>query len=291
MQWLENIYNSTSTFLTNVLNSGISIVKVLIRSNLNIKNHPIKGIKKCVILGNGPSLSDSLIEYASILQNYQLIAVNGFALAKEYLVLKPNYYVLHDPAFWTAEDKLPEKIFNAIKSKTDWPLTIYIPNQAKNSLLINSLISEKITIIYYNYVVYKGFTSLGHFLFNKNLAMPQSQNVLVACLFLTINMGFKDIYTLGADHTWHENLVVNENNVLCIKNVHFYSEETKVDFKPFRKGLDVEETFKVYEIFEIWTKVFKGYEVISGYAKAKGSKIYNASKVSFIDTFERKKLS
>lgn len=290
MKRLEQIYNSVSSFSSNIINSAVSIAKILIQSDLEVKNHPTKGVKKCVILGNGPSLAHSLIEYASTLNKYQLIAVNSFALTDEYTVLKPSYYVMHDPAFWMAKHDLPERVFNAIKLKTNWPIVIYIPSKAKKSNAVQKLASDNIQIVFYNYTVYKGFKNLGHYLFRKSLAMPQSQNVMVACLFLAINTGFKDIYILGADHTWHENLAVDDNNILCLKDVHFYDKGTEIKLKPFKKGLDVEETFKVSEIFEIWAKVFRGYEIISSYAKLKKTNIYNASKVSFIDIFERRKL-
>lgn len=292
MKRLEQVYNAINDFLTNVINSSVSIAKILLQSSFSsTRNLPQddKG-KDCVILGNGPSLADSLIEYASNLDKYQLIAVNSFALTKEYELLKPAYYVIHDPAFWTAKHELPSKVFDAIRKKTDWSMTLYIPTKAQKNNSVNSLASDKIQIVYYNYTVYKGFRDLGFFFFKRNLAMPQSQNVLVACLYLAINNGFKNIYILGADHTWHENLAVNENNILCLKDFHFYDNGAEINLKPFRKGLDTTETHKVSEIFEIWAKVFRGYEMIASYARKTRTNIYNSSKVTFIDAFERKKL-
>ncbi|WP_353134769.1 6-hydroxymethylpterin diphosphokinase MptE-like protein [Pseudopedobacter sp.] len=290
MKRLEHIYNSVGNLLTNAISSTASIVKILIQSDLEVKRHLTKGIKECVILGNGPSLAHSLIEYASVLNKYQLIAVNSFALTKEYKALKPSYYVMHDPGLWTSENDLSNRIFDAIKLTTDWPIIVYLPAQAKRHKTTEKLVSENVYIHFYNYTVFKGFQNIGHYFFKKNLAMPQSQNVLVACLFLTINMGFKDIYILGADHTWHENISVNADNILCVKDVHYYDQEVDIKLRPFKKGLHLEETFKVSEIFEAWAKVFKGYEAISRYAKTKNAHIYNASKVSFIDAFERRKL-
>ena len=290
MKRLEQIYNSVSSFSSNIINSAVSIAKILIQSDLEVKNRPTKGVKKCVILGNGPSLAHSLIEYASTLNKYQLIAVNSFALTDEYTVLKPSYYVMHDPGLWVSENELSNKIFDAIKLTTDWQITVCFPVQAKKSKTIQRLASENIHIYFYNYTIFKGFSSIRHYFFKKNLAMPQSQNVLVACLFLVLNMDFKEIYILGADHTWHENICVNEENILCVKDIHYYDKGAEAGLRPFKKGLHLDETFKVSEIFEAWAKVFRGYETIVSYAKIKGAYIYNASKVSFIDTFERRNL-
>jgi hypothetical protein len=288
---LENTYKSISTFLTKVISSGVSILKLLIQSNfsLNLASH--KDNQKCVILGNGPSLGKSLIEYEKELQETPLICVNLFALTKDYETLKPKYYVMHDPGLWFSEGDLTKKIGAAIKEKTKWPITIYVPYKARKSKFIQDLESQFVTVSFYNYSIFKGFQSLANYLFKKNLAMPQCQNVLVASLFLAINIGFKNIYFIGADHTWHENLIVNQDNILCIKDVHYYDEGTEIRHKPFYKGLHVKDTFKVAEIFETWAKVFKGYGVISEYSKYTNTHIFNASEVSFIDAFERRKIS
>jgi hypothetical protein len=43
------------------------------------------------------------------------------------------------------------------------------------------------------------------------------------------------------------------------------------------------------EIFHAWAKVFAGYRAIRKYAESKQCKIINASEISFVDAFERKK--
>lgn len=291
MQSLEKTYNLISSFLTKVINSGISILKLLIQADFNLKLTSTSDNQKCVILGNGPSLGKSLIEYEKDLQETPLICVNLFALTKEYEILKPKYYIMHDPGLWFIESDLTRKIGTAIKEKTNWNVTIYVPYKARKSKFIQNLESQFVTVSFYNYSIFKGFQSLANYLFKKNLAMPQCQNVLVASLFLAINIGFKNIYFIGADHTWHENLIVNQDNILCIKDVHYYDEGAEIKHKPFYKGLHMKDTFKVAEIFETWTKVFKGYGVISEYSKYTNTNIFNASEVSFIDSFERRKIS
>ena len=120
--------------------------------------------------------------------------------------------------------------------------------------------------------------------------MPQSQNVLVASIFLAMNIEFKKIIIAGADHTWHQNLHLDEQNILYIKDIHFYNNEEKINYRPFNKGLHINETFKIHEIFALWAKAFYGYIALEDYAKYKSCKIYNASEVTFIDAFERLKL-
>jgi hypothetical protein len=291
MQRLEYFYKKTGSLLSRTLNTVTSFAKILIQSKLNLKSHQPANTNKCIILGNGPSLATSLEVYNSKFADYTLLCVNLFALNKEYELLKPKFYVMHDPALWKSEGDLTKRIATAIKEKTSWPIKIFFPFKSRNSKFIQDLNSEHVEVVYYNYTIFKGFNAISNYVFKRNLAMPQSQNVLVACLYLCINMGFKETYLLGADHTWHENLMVDENNVLCITDVHFYDRDQKINARPFYKGLYTKETFSVAEIFENWTKVFKGYEAISKYAAFRKVKIFNASHVSFIDAFERREIS
>jgi len=123
------------------------------------------------------------------------------------------------------------------------------------------------------------------------MAMPQSQNVLVACIFLAVNMGFKEVDVIGADHTWHEQLHVDENNVVHLKQIHFYDDQQQVKYVPLKKGAHIEETFRMDEILNTWAKVFFGYLALDRYARSRGCVIYNASELSFVDAFQRRKLS
>jgi hypothetical protein len=291
MQALENIYNQLSFFLSNLFNSLLSLLKVILQSDFSIK-YPEADQKQCIILGNGPSLAQSLQKHQDFFKSSPLVCVNSFALTEDYEKLKPSYYAMHDPGLWLSDSEIPRTIFNSIMEKTTWPLTLFIPRSARKSSYIKRLSNfQNIKIVLYNYTVYKGASGIGNWLYKNNLAMPQSQNVLVASLFLCLNLKFKEIYVFGADHTWHENIHVDDDNVLCIKDVHYYDNQEEIKLRKFYKGLHLKETFTVHEIFEAWAKVFKGYWAIEKYAKYCGSKIYNASEVSFIDIFERKKVS
>lgn len=291
MQEIEKFSKHVSLFLSNCIDTFFSLIKVLLQSKFRI-DFPIAKAEKCIILGNGPSLKQSLQSQITFFETYPLVCVNSFALTEEFITLKPAYYVMHDPGLWLSNSQLSQDIFNAISNKTSWDLILFAPRSARKSHFLTSLkeANNKVKITFYNYTIFKGFSGLAFSLFKRNLSMPQSQNVLVASVFLCLNLGFKEIFILGADHTWHQDIIVDKNNVLCIKHMHFYNKET-VDIKPFYKGLHLKETFKMHEIYTAWSKVFLGYTVLRKYADYLKSNIYNASEVSFIDAFERKNLS
>ncbi|HSH65655.1 MAG TPA: 6-hydroxymethylpterin diphosphokinase MptE-like protein [Bacteroidia bacterium] len=289
---LENAYLSVTTFISKCINTVLSFAKIILQSRV-VKRFPEAAGKSCIVMGNGPSLSDSLQKHPSFFEKHTLICVNGFANTSEYSILKPQYYVFLDPFFWESDQEGIKKIVNAIFTKTDWPLTLFVPQKAKKSRLASILRKNPhIHIHYFNYTVFNGFETIGFWLFKHNIASPQCQNVAVAALFLALNMGFKEIILVGADHSWHEYLHVNEQNMLCIKDVHFYDTRPskEVNYQPLYSTTPG-VTWKMNEIFSIWAKVFLGYMVIKNYSIYRHSKIINASELSFIDAFDRMKIN
>ncbi|MCW3083812.1 MAG: hypothetical protein JWP12_1178 [Bacteroidetes bacterium] len=285
--------NSLAFFVKQCINTCISFAKVIIRLP-NVSRLPVAPAKSCAILGNGPSLSKSLAAHPGFFKDRPLVCVNGFSMAKEFSELKPEYYVMLDSSFWLqkGDNAAIMKVMDDLKTKTTWPLYLFVPPEAKKSTSFSTLEKQNpnIRIVYFNYTVFKGFKGIGHFFYKRNMAMMQSQNILTACLFLSINMGFKEIYLFGADHTWHEQMHVNDENVLCVKHTHFYSDGEKTTFVPFYKGAHLKEVFNMAEILATMSKVFSGYAAVNDYAKTRNCEIYNASDVSFIDAFKRIKL-
>ncbi len=283
-----NSYKASVTFLVQFSNTLLSLIKIIISTDFKVNKLPSANSVSCILLGNGPSLTTSLTKYENTLHNYSLICVNNFASTPQFEQLKPSYYVMLDPSYWAVNPtKEVANCFKDLSNKTSWEVHLLVPAQAKKSAhFINIISSNKnISVHYFNYVVFKGFDSMAHFLFKRNLATPQCQNILVACLFLGINIGFKNIYLLGADHTWHQNLHINQNNDLCLKDVHFYDDVEHTNYRLFYKDASHTSTFKMHEILATLSKAFYGYETIKHYADSRDTTIYNASEISFIDAF------
>lgn len=249
--------------------------------------------QKCIVLANGPSLKTSLEKHPDFFKKHPLVCVNTFAASELFTVLKPSYYVMIDPLFWKRETEAINETFKCLAEKTDWTLYLMVPKHAIKEKVFTDLKkrNSNIQLTPYNYTVFKGFSSIAHWFYKKNLAMPQSSNVTITSLFLSVNIGYKEVYLVGADHTWHENLHMGEDNVLYNKVTHFYENDTEVKYVRFYKGSMPENgTQKSYEFFTMWSKTFYGYFVVNDYAKKHNCQIYNASEVSFIDAFDRIKL-
>jgi len=137
------------------------------------------------------------------------------------------------------------------------------------------------------------YSSIGwnHYFYRKNLAMPRVQNVLTASIFLAMNIGYKKIFVVGADHSWHESIAISDKNILYLKNTRFQDDKEK-DFAPFFED-PANETipYRMYNLFRDLSKMFLSYMELERYSKSIKAKIYNASDKSYIDAFERKKIS
>jgi len=208
-------------------------------------------------------------------------------------VIRPRYYLLLDPDYWRKESlheliEVRERIYAQIKLKTTWCLTLLLPMNAKYALNWSKIFecNGNIKIAYFNKTPLTGYKFIIHGLFKYNLGMPPAQNVLVAGTFVAINMGYHKIYLFGADHSWHEDIVINKENVVCYKDKHFYDKKDAL-LIPWQKGDNSGATWKMHEILMALAKMFEGYQSLEQYSKHKNIKIYNASTKTSIDAFDR----
>lgn len=229
----------------------------------------------------------SIQKHLEYFNQYPTMCINLFSLSAEYTQHQPLYYVIVDPYFWQSNDANIRNAIEALRNKTDWNMHLMIPHAAKKFPQISAFENHPfIKLHYFNYVVYKGFPRMGHFFFRHNKAMIQSSNVLVTALFLSINLGYKHVELFGADHSWHEQIAVDQDNNLFVKDLHFYDDETEVKSVPFT-ALHLPDPLKMDETFDLWARVFYSYRLIRNYAESRGCKIFNASEKSYIDAFDR----
>ncbi len=288
---LENIYKTLAGILDNSLGSVVSILKVLVQSRpggaLPAPRRPV-----CSVLGNGPSLNDSLRDHLDFIKNSEVVVVNNFAHTQLFLELKPQNYVLHDPGYFsfTATTNRPDiqQTIDVLIQRVDWPMTLYVPRRAKGSHLTSQIAAGNpvIQVMYYNYTVVTGFEWLRHWFYRHNLGMVQSQTVLMAALFLMVNRRFNAVYLFGADQSWHEQIRVTEANEFQMQNLHFYDKAKDVAFiTTYNAGQG--RGFTMSSQFLSLYKVFRGYEVLRDYAGSIGVRVLNASSKSYIDAFDR----
>lgn len=250
--------------------------------------------EECIILGNGPSLKETLAEHDGALQGKDSVCVNDFADSPFFIKLKPSFYVMTDPVYWArdAADHFRESFrrYNElIRTTVNWPLTLFLPAAARRWNFFMDLPRQnpRVAIHYLNTTEIDCFRRLRFFLYRHGLAIPMMQNVLVAAIYVALQAGYKTIYVIGADHSWHESLYVDEHNRLFLKNDRVQDTEEQ-HLSPFYINPGHTIPYTMHKLLGDFSRMYAGYEELEAYAKSLGAKIYNASEKSYIDAFERK---
>lgn len=274
----------------------ISIIRVVLRFRFRSDVAKIAHVdQELVILANGPSLRNDLDQYPVFFHDKQLMCVNQFVLSSEYERLKPQWYILLDIGFFVPKTiprvaEVREQVKQAIIRKTDWPITLCCPAEGRNSPFHLEIAASGIPVrfAFFNRTVVDGARMVRHWLYRRQMGMPPPQNVLIGALMAGVGYGFHDIIILGADHSWHQSLEVGTDGKLVSEENHFY------DKKPWKVAVQHPETLQratLHDYFFNLYRTFRSYHLINEFAVAQGTRIINASSVTFIDAFERKSLA
>ena len=283
-------------FFESLYQSLVSLIRVLFRFRFHSDANKIKTQdEELVILANGPSLKVDMDQYPDFFSGKQILCVNQFVLSDYYEKIKPQYYILLDIGFFV-EQTIPrvaevrDKLKEAFKAKTTWPLVLFCPAEARNSRFHRDLSASGIPVkfAFFNRTVVDGNRPIRHWLYNCQAGMPPPQNVLIGALMVGIASGFKRIIILGADHSWHQGLEMGADGKLISNENHFY------DKKPWKVAIQHPETLQratIHEYFFNLYRTFRSYHLIQEYALSRDVKITNASSVTFIDAFDRGSLA
>ncbi|MFA6189484.1 MAG: 6-hydroxymethylpterin diphosphokinase MptE-like protein [Sulfuricurvum sp.] len=273
--------------ITIVLND---LLRILIYSKFFLEKR--EGFKKtsCLILGNGPSLLQSINDIIELSKSCDTVCVNSFILQELMLEIKPTVYVLADPVYFkqTSIDRienLKKNILYKLNNTITWKMTLYVPYYAKHSDFIKDINNEYFKIIYYNPTTLKTkFTKFKYFFYNIGLAIPRTQTVLNAALYIAINQKYKRIFLAGADADWHTNLYIDQKtNELSYIDTHFYGK------KQLKLWSDLEETIpsRLHIQLASCATAFESYWELRYYSEYIGLEIFNLSNNSWIDAFLR----
>ncbi|MDH5325756.1 MAG: hypothetical protein OEZ68_10485 [Gammaproteobacteria bacterium] len=290
---MKEVIRKVLSWLDKVGNSIFSLALVVVMSKRGVDGGKAMR-RECIILGNGPSLSIDLVNNPGLCAGKDIVCVNYFALSEIYEEIMPNHYVVLDPDIWDdnlkqgVEDR--DKFIEYMCSKTKWELNFFIPVEARRSKVFSKLsTNSNININLYNRTPVDGFGWLVNGIYKRGLGMPRPYNVLVASIFLAINMGYEKVYFVGADHSWHEDILVGKDNVLYVRQHHFYDDAENVVLTPFFNAGD-KGVFDMHQVFSGWAKLYYSYKLLRHFADKSGVSVLNASSKSYIDSFDRTEL-
>lgn len=285
------------SIIVGLIQTKLSALRILLQSNfIGIVKQETQS-KPLLILGNGPSLNDTLKNSPpELLQGFDLMAVNAAACSEEYSVLQPKLYILNAVTYFQNDSELSpfyiqakNDLFEALKEKTRWNMTLLVPFRAKKSIDFNELIkaNPNLNVSYFNQTPVEGLTFWSHRWYSLGWGMPRPHNVLIPGIMVGIRLGYRTIGIVGADHSWLADLSVNEKNEALLRHVHYYATDGT---QPMKVEDRIDRPRKLHEIIHKFYLSFKGYWQIRAFAKAKHISIINASRVSMIDAFDRKTL-
>ena len=262
--------------------SMMSAVKLILKSHRSTISKVDNASKEpLIIMGNGPSLNDTIAKYGDLLRQSNTLAVNFAANAPQFWDLKPRFYVLADPHFFCAKDNVNVvKLYDSL-ARVDWAMTLFVPFDAKKYKF--KIENDNIKVEYFNFIAVEGFDWVENWAYSTGRGMPRPRNVLIPSIMVALKMGWQNIYIAGADHSWTKTLSVNENNEVISIQPHFYKEDENEE-----KRIKVDYLkYPLHQIINSFYIAFKAYHNIKRYAMHKGVSIYNVTPESFIDAFPR----
>lgn len=283
-----------------LVKTALTIGKVMLKSRSCGKRAKEKRHSTLIVMGNGPSLRNTLEDFRESLAANDLMAVNFAANTPEFFELRPSHYVIADPHFFETPELgvSRERKDNGQSSSTveslwhnlnriDWPMTLHLPTSARNILKDNNILLPKnISIRYFNMTPGEGYDFVCHTFYRKGLATPRPRNVLIPALMEGIREGYERIFIVGADHTWPHSLYVDEQNRVVTVQPHFYK-DNKAELD---RIAEVYSKVRLHEVLNSMVIAFRSYHEIMRFAKKEGVEIFNATPGSLIDAFPRKPL-
>lgn len=149
-----------------------------------------------VVAMNGPTLKQDLntLDCSGLC----FLTANHFADTELFIDIKPRFYVFSDPYFWrndVSTDLHKSRIhtFENISKKTNWKMTIYVPNfEAKKFVSKYVKGNENVSVSNFNGYGYPiDYNIITHFFWRNNYFAPAGQNVLIHSLYIATMLAKK----------------------------------------------------------------------------------------------------
>ena len=266
----------------------MSIAKIALLSGKHVTVPRADAGARMVILGNGPSLNETIAQSSDFLMQHHRLAVNFAANAPAFTTLQPTHYVLADPHFFHAINEPNVARLWLALSQVDWAMNLFVPVNVSLPPDVAGIIAGNacLRLHRYNLTPVEGAEWLENWAFKHLLGMPRPRNVLIPSIMIAIACGYRTIYIAGADHSWTRTLSVDdENNVVSIQP-HFYKEDEKEVQRVNTEYMQ----YPLHQILYSFYVAFRSYHTIARYAGHLGVDIFNITPGSFIDAFPRKKV-
>ena len=239
--------------------------------------------KPLIVMGNGPSLAGVIAGDMDVLHSYPTLAVNFAANTPQFFEIRPRHYLLADPLFFNAVPAANVDTLWSALARVDWPMTLFVPSGNGKAVAAKL---PGVDVREFNFVGLGGFHWFENLVWGRRLGMPRPRNVLIPSIMAGIWMGYREIYIVGADHSWTKTLEVADDNTVVSVQPHFY-EDNKAEHS---RVTALYKNIRLHELLLSFHVAFKSYFSVRRFADRLGVRIYNSTPGSFIDAFERRGL-
>lgn len=222
-------------------------LRKLIKNNRKLKE--LRKSEECFIMGNGPSLKN--VDFKK-LENKETFAVNYFYKYRED-GFESKYFVAIDDIFANSEGiEYIEKLYHDKK--------MYII--LRHSCFFNS--KEKFDLNRCFFLYAKQFQAGNDVRIECDKNMTACINVVLQCIQIALDMGYKKIYLLGCEFSEYAQLKVE----------HFYN-------------VDLTRAFSMGDEARWAALVHYHHYALERYAKKRGVEIINLTPGSLIDAYKK----
>lgn len=267
-------------FISSVLSKGEGVNATSEMSYLAQRNSEFKDRHKgerCFILATGPSVKEQDL---AALQGELCIAVSHFFLHKDIRLIAPRYHVIapyHPPFDFQSLTKLFENLRNKYSEEIIYffgyrPYQYSIYDFLKLNPSYN--MSKQYFIDYTDSKELDDSNYMIPYVWDISKSPFQIRTVVYTAIQMAIYMGCTEIYLLGCDHDYLQ-------DIGRVTNHHFYREEDG------QSDVEVLTSFSAERWFEEYYFRWKQYRLMKEYSESIGCKIFNATRGGLLDVFPR----
>lgn len=253
------------------------MIKNVTKKNFRLKCKKVEESKRVQIIANGPSFDqtqDMVPDFKG--ETYLMNFTVNTELFEKY---RPEKFFLMDPIFFDTAREDVMLMWENLVTKCKWDMELIMPLKyvklaelvAENKHIVVRLIgacpmltrNEKIDFKFYK----------------NNFSMPPVGSVVMIALYNAIQDGNSIIYLHGVDYSYH--FEIDQDNRIWMKINYFYAENNE------KKCLAHYAIGEYWKVLGVQASEMLTFVRLEHYAKVRGIKIFNMSKDSQVDAFDK----
>ena len=239
--------------------------------------------KKYAIIMNGPSALK--IEGRMNYYDYTLVA-NQFVKSQLYTDLRPTHYFLADADFHRKQsgEKAPHNdIIRLINEKTQWPLEIIMPTEARSNGVLSFIDNPYITMSFYGKERLTQNVLFAKSIFFNFASFPKITNVSILALAYALKRKAHRVDLYGVDLTAFKGFSLGDNRTSIVDKGYFFSgPKSEPHFQNTRKYQGRKNVGSL-EFFEEIVAALRSHRELVKFAGC--TEVVNMSDVSIVDAW------